>query len=676
MTLFLRLLDAPIEEKGDALRGAIATLRETRNVDGDSVFEREPSVFSAVARSPFAYWVPDGIRRVFRILRPLESAGRYARLGAHGSQDFRWVRCWWEPKQLHHGLGTWAGFAKGGSFSRFYSDVHLIVDWEPRRRTFLGFLGRPGREIEKPESVDYFFRPGLTWPLRTQIGFGMRAMPSGCIFGHKGPVAFTADDSPTELLALLAITTSTAFCYLVELQMAFGSYEVGVIQRTPVPELTESDTEVLSKLARCAWSLKRSLDTVNETSHAFLLPDGINQRVTGLDPAAVQRELGEIQAQIDDHAFRLYGIKDADRAAIEASSKRPTSSDAEDSDESDDDENPLLTAEADTLFSWLVGVAFGRFDPRLATRKRPIPPEPEPFDPLPARSPGMWPEGEESMFVPPDILVDDPGHDDDLRARVANSAANTGVPDPDDLRQWLAKQFFPLHIKMYSKSRRKAPIYWQLATPSASYSVWLYIHAFTPDTFFRVQNDYVAPKLALEERRLETLSTELGDKPSAAQRKQLAAQEAFVEELRAFLAEVKLVTPLWNPDLDDGVLINFAPLWRLVPQHRAWQRELKATWDALREGKYDWSHLAMHLWPEQVIPKCATDRSLAIAHGLEAIFWEEGSDGKWSPRETPTRSVEQLTSERSSPEKRAALKHLLEAPAPAGAARSRGRGKA
>jgi hypothetical protein len=41
------------------------------------------------------------------------------------------------------------------------------------------------------------------------------------------------------------------------------------------------------------------------------------------------------------------------------------------------------------LADWLVGVAFGRFDLRLATGERLIPPEPEPFDPLPVSSPGM-----------------------------------------------------------------------------------------------------------------------------------------------------------------------------------------------------------------------------------------------------------------------------------------------
>jgi hypothetical protein len=129
---------------------------------------------------------------------------------------------------------------------------------------------------------------------------------------------------------------------------------------------------------------------------------------------------------------------------------------------------------------------------------------------------------------------------------------------------------------------------------------------------------------------------------------------------------VKRVAPLWHPKLDDGVIINFAPLWRLVPQHKPWQKELKSTWDALEEGKYDWAHLAMHLWPERVVPKCAKDRSLAIAHGLEDVFWVEGADGKWTARKTFTRSIDELVRERTSPAVKSALKSLLEAPTAAG----------
>ena len=77
-----------------------------------------------------------------------------------------------------------------------------------------------------------------------------------------------------------------------------------------------------------------------------------------------------------------------------------------------------------------------------------------------------------------------------------------------------------------------------------------------------------------------------------------------------------------KPAMDDGVVLNAAPLWRLLGANRVWQREVKRKWTELSEGKYDWAQWAMHLWPERVVPKCATDRSLAIAHGLEDVLWK------------------------------------------------------
>jgi hypothetical protein len=83
----------------------------------------------------------------------------------------------------------------------------------------------------------------------------------------------------------------------------------------------------------------------------------------------------------------------------------------------------------------------------------------------------------------------------------------------------------------------------------------------------------------------------------------------------------------------------------------------------------------MHLWPERVVPKCATDRSLAIAHGLEAVFWAEGADAKWKPRTTPTRPIEELIRERSSPAVKESLNNLLDAPTAMSSAGARRRNK-
>ena len=96
--------------------------------------------------------------------------------------------------------------------------------------------------------------------------------------------------------------------------------------------------------------------------------------------------------------------------------------------------------------------------------------EPEPFDSLPAASPGMLPDGDAPFLPTSGIFVDDPGHVDDLAARVTAvyQRVREEPPEPSELRRTLAKDFFPAHIRMYSRSRRKAPIYWQLATPSTS----------------------------------------------------------------------------------------------------------------------------------------------------------------------------------------------------------------
>jgi hypothetical protein len=104
--------------------------------------------------------------------------------------------------------------------------------------------------------------------------------------------------------------------------MAFGSYEVGVIQRTPVPVLTPEVTQCLATLAHRAWSLKYSLDTASETSHVFRLPALLQvpgENLTARALAWTERvhesnaKLARIQAEIDEYVFNLYGICSPDR---------------------------------------------------------------------------------------------------------------------------------------------------------------------------------------------------------------------------------------------------------------------------------------------------------------------------------------------------------------------------
>jgi hypothetical protein len=68
-----------------------------------------------------------------------------------------------------------------------------------------------------------------------------------------------------------------------------------------------------------------------------------------------------------------------------------------------------------------------------------------------------------------------------------------------------------------------------------------------------------------------------------------------------------------------------APLWKLLPLPK-WQKKLKETWENLEQGAYDWAHLAYTIWPDRVREKCCKDKSLAIAHDLEALYQEPAPD--------------------------------------------------
>ena len=338
--------------------------------------------------------------------------------------------------------------------------------------------------------------------------------------------------------------------------------------------------------------------------------------------------------------------------------------------------------------SYLVGVAMGRFNVQLVGRQAADEDGFDPFAELAPCPPSILagsdglpvseaPVEYPVLFPPDGILVDDPGAGRDLLLCVQqsfgavfgddgddrlNEAREVLAPKAPDLRRWLQSRFFELHIKRYSKSRRKAPIYWQLGTPSASYSVWLYNHRMGPDTLHTVLRDHVGPKLRFETDRLAALRAEAGDSPAPSQRKDIETQESFVDELRAFRDEIQRIAPLWNPDLDDGVVINASFLHRLFAHTRAWQKECEKKWKKLKAGDYDWAHLAMRLWPERVVPKCADDRSFAIAHGLEDVFWYEDEDGKWKPREVDEATVAQHVQQKTIPAVKEALRQVAAAP--------------
>ena len=401
--------------------------------------------------------------------------------------------------------------------------------------------------------------------------------------------------------------------------------------------------------------------------------------------ATTNEALDALQRRIDEISFRLYGLTgqltyvDIERRLTKNDDERKEQV-CEEQEEALHSDAPVLVSQ---LIDYLVGVIFGRWDVRIALDPSLAPKLPDPFDSLPVCPPGMLvgPDGlpakpggivseewlrarPDANSLPPDgavphptipdseyplrinwdgILVDDPGfngnrpHRDDIVRRVREvldliwgdraqevEQEACEILGVRGLRDYFRKPsgFFQNHLKRYSKSRRKAPIYWPLSTASGSYTIWLYYHRLTDQTLYAAVNKYLEPKIADTERALDRLEEELAaasGREATRLRDRLNEGRAFLGKLQDLREELLRVAGLpYKPDLNDGVIINAAPLHRLF-RLRSWAKKTEKVWWKLEKGDYDWAHIAYTIWPDRVREVCRRDRSIAIAHGLEDI---------------------------------------------------------
>lgn len=589
----------------------------------------EKSWFNAIPQSKLLYSAPSEVRDLLASPRQFEPDAGTAREGMKSFDNFRFIRLLWEISPQKIGVGKkWVDFNKGGEFSFFVSDFHLLINWSNDGAELKEInINLNGSTAQVRQASDYWYRAGATYSKRSSRGFSARALPKGMIFTSNGPAILPNRD--VSFGYILGWVNSKQIRSLTHLQSNASDYSTGSLKRLPWRQPKPTQAEAIESYVGDAISAVVSYRSrVNETARSFLSPavDGSLsaslEKLTQLAEGATAEVASNLRLidKIIEEVYSLPNSEWADELLGAGNDDDVEDHSAEKEEHSDDDITLSEGAVGDLILSWAAGVAFGRFDWRLATGEREVPPEPNPFDPLPAKSPGMLPNGAAPFHAHSGILVDDQGHPHDLPRLIEEVLARVQADVPGEVRRWLQRDFFPLHLTQYSKSRRKAPIYWPLSTTSGSYTLWLYYPSLTSQTLYSAVNDFVEPKLKQVSRDTATLR----DKGAARSRdderafEALQALELELVELRDTLLQI---APTYRPNHDDGVQITAAPLWQLF-RHKPWQKILKDTWAKLKKGDYDWAHLAMNYWPERVREKCKTDKSLAIAHGLEDLYVE------------------------------------------------------
>jgi hypothetical protein len=584
------------------------------------VFRYTQKDFDEIPDKPWAYWLPRSILDSFKL--PLLGDTIDAKPGLQTSDNFRFVRLWWEVgksricftakdcKSAQVSGFKWFPYMKGGKPSKWFANQEHVVNWYRDGIEMKEFVagqypylkGNWGWVVKNTE---FYFRTGVTWTDISSKGFAGRLSPGGFIHDVSGMMCFPDQE---DMLMVLALFNSKPAEYLLSALNPTIHYQVGDIKRLPLPKGAGAETRDLVTLA---VKLARKDNKEAETSYDFVAPLPKLK-----DYESRKTRLSEIESKIDDELCRLYGLNSKDISVIkqELSSCSSTESDESvDSQELQEEVERDFTPDsvAQSWISYAFGTVLGRFE--LGKQD--------------ALGYGDF-SGEAvtaiSKLIDSDgIMPSERNHPQDIvnrvlaclecmvgrmEAHVTIRTATSSVGDPENLlRDWIDRRFWKCHFQLH----RKRPVYWPLQSPKKHFTVWVFHERFTNDTLFHIRQNIVEVRLRLLEREIADKRKEAATNKGAA--KQLDKLRDLEDDLREFSKRLKDVTDRgYTPHIGDGVLLNAAPLHSLLP---SWP-ETKKAWQQLENEEYDWAQQAMEYWPDRVKKKCKTNRSFAIAHGL------------------------------------------------------------
>ncbi len=552
---------------------AIEKIANLHNEANHYVFDTREAI--RIPGSPIAYWASGNVIRVFEEGTPL---GKIAppRQGMATSDNDRFLRLWHEVEQLGIGFSMdsrteaeasgcrWFPYNKGGQFRKWYGNNDYLVNWENDGREIRNLRNKNGRLLSRPQNMDYYFLPGITWTDVSSSKLGVRCSPGGFLFDVKGSCLFPSKDDRYYILAFLCSNLAYRLAFMLNPSMSF---QVGNMASLPILFSSSPDirTRIESLAEECIDIAKRDWDSF-ETSwdfrrHSFLV---YGARASRIEEAYARWErftdseftrMKQNEEEINRLFIEIYGLQD------------------EMTPEVSDDDITISRADRDrdvrSFISYAVGCMFGRYsldvDGLACAGGEFDPSKYETFIPgqdnvIPVLDDVYFPEDIVSRFVEFVRVCFGETHLDTNLDWIAETLGKTsGETSEDAIRRYFLNDFYREHTRMY----RKRPIYWMFSSGRENgFKALIYMHRYRRDTVALVRTKYLLELTGRVDAAVKSLqrsidSGNLGLTRSQAMR-QLAKLERQLTELRQYDEHIHHLADHMLPiDLDDGVVVNY-----------------------------------------------------------------------------------------------------------------------
>ena len=517
----------------------------------------------------------------------------------------------------------------GSYFSMFYTCYRLLGAW-----------GKNGDLIKanpatRVGNLDNLGQPGVGYGRRC-ISLNSHVLKKGFFFTTEG-LAFPAI-SPEKSLILLSYLNSSTVQYIISLYCTEHKH-VGYVNKLPIPDY-KSYEQTLIDLSKSIIEIRRHWNSLDETNleykgfisnlnYAITIIENIDnlQKALTKDYNSYIKNIEQndslwislCNSQAGDSFYNLVEAFKTQRSKEELCSVDQIS------------EGNVINKKvfAKEIIQELVGLAFGRWDIKYVKDPSLVPKFGDVFASLPYMpdvSLDKKPDNYPINYPSDGILVGESNNPKSIVLHVREVMREIWGEKADDIEFEICQLigydnlqeyfdspqgFFDYHFKRYTKSRRKAPIYWPLTSANGLYTVWVYYPKMNQSTLPQI--------VLLLSGEIEEVRSEL----TAAQLKQDRIEEnrllALQSDLEGMVASLQKIIELpYRPNHDDGVPVTAAPLAELFA-HNLWKTECRDNLEELNKGDYDWSHLAFNMFPSRIRDKAKKDWCMALTHGLEEI---------------------------------------------------------
>lgn len=584
---------------------SVETIQQLFLDKNNGVYYADQKNFEKIPGWPIGYWVSEKILTRFAGNLALSAVAKPC-VGLQTADNARFLRYWHEVNLEKIGFGLessaqsksfsmkWIPYNKGGQFRKWYGNQELLVNWENDGYEIKHFVDDRGKLRSRPQNLDYFFKPSVSWSKISAGNIAFRFYPKGFIFDVAGTSLFPYDSKQTAYY--IAFLNTKVSKYILSVISPTVNYEVGHIASIPIIELIN---EVLKNKSYQNISISKQDWDAHETSWNFQLNELVdldsedkyinimNEYASfhGLLIDLVVPKLGSIEWRMN-----IYKTKWETRFMQLHANEEELNRQFIDIYDLQDELTPDVPLNEITilqqgevsiegnalkwhdevilkqLLSYAVGVWMGRYrldKPGLHIAH----PNPTAEELAPYTYNGHTIEIDDDGIFP--LMAADSGFTDNACLRTAQFVSDVfGVEYQVEnlnyiehtlgktIEQYWQKDFWQDHKKMY----QNRPIYWLFASKKGTFQCIAYLHRMTPYTPERIRSKYLLPFIETLGRKIADLTTRAADL-STAERKKLDTLNKQLEECREYHDRLAVVAEQAIPlDLDDGVVVNYAKL--------------------------------------------------------------------------------------------------------------------